>query len=447
MAGSRKDFFLPPFRASCSQLSCILVHITFPPSLFSPALSLSPSTTTHVILEPSNMASRDAHSRTRESTTNRSNMSQHKSHNSESTRITLGQRSNKNDTSRMSHHFPSMNTRSYASMDATARSSHSTKTTDLSQRVTGLEKGLTSMNGKLERLIALQTTDRSTSTPRRDVSAQPVPRYLDFEHELKKGDPDFTTKRGKEMVKEFYVDNPIPRPYMFLDIPGLHSLKDKATYRDKMTYQDYILAFTNMLRDHRACSQEDWPHLIEHLNQVACDATTRPWRDVRAWSEHVFTKIETGDFNWASTAEIQYARMRISIAPSSQAPQNPPTSINNQSAKSITCPDFSAKRCRSRGSHTEAGVMYLHNCAWCSAALNLKNTTHNVIDCDNKLGRPQERLQRPPQQYLQQQQPRQYQGPQNHQQQQPTQQQPRRQVVTSAVIQNPLLPLNPKNDQ
>ena len=396
------------------------------------------------------MAARADRSRAGESTRNKSSMSQSRTRNiSESTKITLGQRSRRKDPPNTTQNGASFNTRSYANMDETQRSSHSTRTADLSYRVLGLEKGLTSVNGKLDQLIALQLPHSNTSTPRppRERSPRPATRYLDFENELKKGEPDFTTHRGKDMVKDFYVDHPIPRPYMFLDIPGLHTQKEKATYRDKMTFNEYVLAFTTMLRDRRACSPEDWPHLVEHLNQVACDATSRPWPDVRNWSDSVFGRIEKGDITWDNTAEIQYDRMRMSIAPSAAKNQAPSQDPQPQSQRSVTCADFSARRCRHKASHTEAGITYMHNCAWCFAALNLRNTTHNVIDCDNKFGRQLDRQPRaqPQQQNIPQQ--RQHTPFFTYQQQQSTQPQPRRQVVTSAVIQNTNQPPRPKNDQ
>ena len=394
-----------------------------------------------------------------ESTRNKSTLSHHRSRNlSESTRITLGQRSMRRDSTHRSQHGVTLNTRSYATLDETPRSTHSTRTADLSQRVSGLEKGLTSVNGKLDKLISLQIPQSHTSTPRQPREPSPcrLPRYLDFEAELKKADPNFTTQKGKDMVRDFYVDNPIPRPYMFLDAPGIYTQKDKTAHRDKMTYHEYILAFTTMIRDRRACSPEDWPQLLEHLNQVACDAISRPWPDVRNWSDHVFKRIEKGEINWDSKAEIQYDRMRLSIAPAAISTaaaqpggsQQSPHQAHTNAQRSITCSDFSARRCRFKGAHSDAGVTYLHNCAWCSAALNLRNTTHNVIDCDNKFGRPQDRQPRgqPPAQPPMQ--PRQHLGmpPQPFHQQQQFQFQPKRQVVTTAVIQNQNQQNKPKNE-
>ena len=392
------------------------------------------------------MAHNSHYSERRESTTNGSALSHHSRSRilSESSRITPAQRSRRLDTTRQSKHG-AFDTRSYATVDDAGRSSHSTKTADLSQRVTGLEKHVTSVNTKLDRLIELQFPSSTTSTPRRDPAPAPrlMPRYLDFEEELRRADPNFTSHRGKDNIKDFFVERLAPRPYMFLDVPGLNSQKEKAAYRDKMTYQEYVFAFTAMLRHRGACSPDEWPHLIHHLNQVACDALTRDWENVRRWSDCVFSGIEKGDITWQDTAEIQYDRMRLSLAPPQPRSTTQNSTIaNTHPTKSITCPDFSAKRCRFKSSHSDGSVNYLHNCAWCLAALNLRNTTHNVVDCENKLGRPQDRPTGP---YQVQQQHHTHRRQPFQQQQIPPFQQ-KRQVVTTAVINNPQYPQNPKNE-
>ena len=298
---------------------------------------------------------------------------------------------------------------------------------------------------KKKKLLGNREPCTTTSTPCRRQEPVPKPpyQYLDFERELRRAEPTFETQKGKDTVKDFFVVNPIPRPYMFLKGPGFRTPKDKIAHRDKMTYQEYVLAFTSLLKDKRACTQAEWPDLITHLHQVASDAQTRPWQNVRDWSDQVFTRIENGDITWASRAEIQFDRMRLSLAPSSLDQQSKQAG-DHTGLKQVVCSDYNARRCKHRDNHMEGTFTFLHVCAWCHAALNNKNP-HTVVRCENKIRFTQDRQ---PQQHTQpapfsnrQQTQQQYQGPPTQ-----TQYQPRRQVFTSAVIQNPQPQQKPKND-
>ena len=328
-----------------------------------------------------------------------------------------------------------------------AGQSLSTRSADLSHRVNRVEEGIDTIKGQLQQIIGLRQPHSTTSTPRqqREPCHRPPSRYLDFERELQRAEPQFDTQKGKDTIRDFYVNNPIPRPYMFLQGPGFRTPKDKAAHRDKMSFHEYVLAFTNMLKDKRACTQEDWPELVAHLNQVACDAQSRQWENVRAWSDHVFTRIESGDINWSAKDEIQFDRMRLSLAPDSR-PLEKLTS-DNATAKQVVCSDFNARRCKHRDNHVEVGITFLHVCAWCHAALGNRNP-HTVVKCENKIRFAQDRPHAP--QHTTQAPPRPY-SQQNMQHQQPFQpaqyqQQPRRQVFTSAVIHNQQQTTKPKND-
>ena len=358
----------------------------------------------------------------------------------ESSRLTLGQRSRRgnggdstlNKDSRLSDAY---RTRSMAQVFTSTRSA------DLSQRVGRVEQGMSSVNNKLDKLLELMPPASATSTPHRHRPGthRDPGTYLDFERELRRADPQFEPTKGKDPIKDFYVNNMIPRPFMFINGPGIHSQKDKMAYRDKMTFNEYVWGFTNMLRDRRAYPEEDWPHLIEHLNQVACDAQTRPWNNVRTWSDTVFSRIEAGDITWADKQEIYFDRLRLSLAPPTDAnPHHIPTGPDN--TKVIICSDFNARRCKHRAAHTEAGTTLLHSCAWCYAALGSRNP-HTVVQCENKLRFSNDRPAHQPQQVHP---PHQRQAF-TQQPQQQHQQLAKRPVFTTAVINNQP-PTRPKND-
>ena len=356
-----------------------------------------------------------------------------------SSHITPGQRTRSevhHDSRRSEAHSDFLRTRSMA------HGSISTRSADLSQRVGKVESGLSTVNDKLDKVLDLLPQRSTASTPRRPTrQLQPGPgSYLDFEKELHRADPQFTIQKGKDPIRDFYVNNAIPRPFMFMTGPGFHSQKDKAAHRDKITFHEYVLCFTNMMRDRRACPQEDWPHLLDHLNQVVADAQNRPWPNVRNWSDTIFSRIEAGDITWADKAEIQFDRMRLSLAPVGTTKTAHPDP--SQQERHVVCPDFNARRCKNRSSHTETGITYLHSCAWCYAALGNRNL-HTVIQCENKLRINADRHTQPNLQFNRQQtQAPQYVNPPPHTHN--PQQHQKRPTFTTAIINNQ--PTRPKND-
>ena len=160
----------------------------------------------------------------------------------QSDHLTLGQRSG----TRRSHtldHSAMLRTRS------TAGASVSTCSADLSHRVNRVKEGIDDIKGQLREILHAKRQHTITSTPRslREPVPQPPQRYLDFERELRRAEPQFDTHKGKDTIRDFFVGNPIPRPYMFLEGPGFRTRKDKLAHQDKMTFPQYVLAFTNML--------------------------------------------------------------------------------------------------------------------------------------------------------------------------------------------------------
>ena len=370
-----------------------------------------------------------------------------KSDRNHSSHITLGQRSRRSAAA-STLRSPTGMSELYRTRSE-AHGSVSTRSADLSQRVGKVEEGITDVNGKLDKILERFTANSVTSTPRPTCTRpQPAPTsYLDFETELRRAEPQFHADKGKDQIRDFFVQRVIPRPYMFIEGVGLHSQKDKTVYRDKMSYNEYVLGFTNMLTDPRGYPSQDWPHLIEHLNQVTCDAISRPWHHVRAWSDHIFSRVESGSLSWDDRSDIQFLRMRLSLAPPTDR-QTTQNHTQHDAPKQVVCADFNARRCKHRASHVEAGIAFLHNCAWCYAALGNKNP-HTVIQCENKLRFQAERQgqQNPMPPPATRQAPHTYPFPNQHLQQNQQQFQPTKRPVFTAAVVNPTMPPRPKNDQ
>ena len=456
MAGGRNVLSSSPFRAS--QLSLPHSHLSRDLTPFPPIPSLSRTSPLTTQLVTCFLASTTIYSTkvdftspaTRKRIEGKYKFGMSHSRNisrarSESVNITPAQRSR----TRRSGNGDLTEDQDFFRTRSAVQASVSTRSADLSQRVNKMEEGISTIKDQLRHLVDHRHPHSTTSTPHQTREPVHIPptRYLDFEQELRWADPPFDTYKGKDVVRDFFVNNPIPRPYMFLQGPGFHNAKDKVAHRDKMTFNEYVLAFTTMLKDKRACTHEDWPHLIEHLNQVVADAQTRRWENVRAWSDHIFTRIEGGDIQWSSKDEIQFDRMRLSLAPANNPTQ---LSADQQPIRQVVCSDFNARRCKHRENHTEAGITFIHACAWCHAALGNRNP-HTVVKCENKLRLMDARNhQYQPQAHNQQGSlPRQqaYQQPQQPTYQSTQQpQQPRRQVFTSALIQNTQPPTKSKNE-
>ena len=311
--------------------------------------------------------------------------------------LSLGQRSRHSRPDRMPHgprHASRHDTREgHRSQSRLSASHHNSP--DLPNRVGDLEDGMYTVNEKLDKILRHLPVDRSQRVRHSTVAAPapvptqappaPSPTYYDFEAELRKAEPQFTTDKGKDPIKDFFVGDILPRPYMFIDRPGVRTQKEKAAMRETMSFNDYVIGFTTMLLDKRVTDPQDWHHLITHLNQVSKDAHERPWGGVRNWSDAVFTAIERADITWQDKASIQFDRMRFSLAPP-QTPNNYSQKPQN-STKEIPCPEYNAKRChkcRPKDAHYEQAIRMMHVCSYCLATTT-QRLPHTLVDCDRKL--------------------------------------------------------------
>ena len=349
--------------------------------------------------------------------------------------LTLGQHA-RHDTR---HHTSSRRDDTRASYRHRDRSTYYDGPNDVPERVGNLEKGLSTVNIKLDRLLDCMPAQKPTHRVRHSTASmhQRPASYYDFEEELQRAEPKFNTEKGKDPVKDFFVTELLPRPYMFIDRPGVRTQKEKAALRETMSFTDYVIGFTAMLSDPRAQTKTDSKHLIAHLNQVARDAHDRPWPQVRDWSDTVFSRVERGDILWTDKAEIQYECMCRSLAPPTQVQNNKTISTG----KEVACPDYNARRCnkcRPRESHVDHPLRLIHVCSYCLAAGGQRNP-HSILDCEKKLRHAGMFGQGEYQQTPRQTQPMQQQMVANYQ---PPQ---RRQVQTTTYIGNQFR--QPKNDQ
>ena len=81
--------------------------------------------------------------------------------------------------------------------------------------------------------------------------------------------------------------------------------------RDKMSMAQYFDCYLKMLTDDKAILNGSVNDYLVHLQQVAEDARDRPWSRVRAWSQHVLDKLESGDMTWQDNFKLFSSRNRM----------------------------------------------------------------------------------------------------------------------------------------
>ena len=73
-----------------------------------------------------------------------------------------------------------------------------------------------------------------------------------------------TPPRGN-ILFDMRIQRHMPRPHMYMDKEGCVTIKEKLDYKDKMSYVEFMAAYTAMLQDFTLVQPEDWPFL--HFQQ------------------------------------------------------------------------------------------------------------------------------------------------------------------------------------
>ena len=172
---------------------------------------------------------------------------------------------------------------------------------------------------------------------------------------------------GKSLVSDMFIKDMLPKPDMYLDRPGLNTIKKKLDVRDTMTFHEYLIATIKMIRDPRAEQQDSNDHLLEHLQQVVQDAASRDWPSVRRWSQSTFDAVELGSLGWEDRYGVQIERMRHAILATIRDPSHP--TVNTGDKRDIPCKDFNAPiGCSYPKSHSGHNVIFAHVCSACFTA-------------------------------------------------------------------------------
>ena len=237
--------------------------------------------------------------------------------------------------------------------------------------------------------LAINNTahNKRTPTPGDLRKAAATTGFVDFH--LKKEEMSHVKSDGKNpFICDIFTEKLIGKPYMFIAREGVRTLKEKMEVRSSMKSGEYINALIALLQSPAAYESENHAHMNKHLHEVSTDSLSRPWKNVLAWSQHVFDEVEKKNVQWHEYQLIQNARFRLCFAATDTqfAPQV--FSQHNSYAAGgkmlVSCPDFNqAKGCKHKGDHDITGVKFLHVCAFCMA--KGKQLPHNIIACNNKM--------------------------------------------------------------
>ena len=242
------------------------------------------------------------------------------------------------------------------------------------------------------RLALLQATDdRERHHVPRSAELR-GPHYDDFIQEQLRREEFLAARNddGKGIVSDIYVRNLSPKPYMYLDRPGLNTVRKKLDARQTMTYQEYVCAYLKMVRDPRANQSHLVYYHLEHLQQIAEDALKREWAATRDWSQKVLDEIEKGSYDWADSQTIQLERLNMALNYPRQASQGSNHQYVADRAEGEPCKDFNSDRgCAWGKHHGSGGSRQVHSCSYCYAQTarfgqSSRHCFHDIMHCKRR---------------------------------------------------------------
>lgn len=290
-----------------------------------------------------------------------------------------------------------------------------------SDRIASLEGKMKDMHSKIDWLVNNsinnstksnghgrgRTVDNGVSPPARPISSQCI--VLDSPHDssisvlptpaILRREENRHGHIDRMLEREDFVqansnsgkanhENPMCKPYMYLERDGYETPKQRAEIRTSMTQLEYLNASLLLLNDSTAYKQSDLPYIIHHLSQVSTDAIALPWHGVRKWSQYVWDQIEKGKCSWRDKALIQEERVRLSFIGQSNA--NPVCTLgNNMNQKAndlivVVCSAFNSPAgCKFQYSHDDGRIKHNHVCAHCEALGRRSN--HSFQRCRTRL--------------------------------------------------------------
>ena len=189
----------------------------------------------------------------------------------------------------------------------------------------------------------------------------------ELERALKSQYPDMGRPKGKPLPT--YAVS--PEPYRRLP-PDLKSNASERRSRRDLTFPEHMCGLLSMVLKHMDDTTEAYG-AIEHAAQVAEDAASVGWPDVRTWSQACMAHIEDGAATWTERAAFDRARTKLSWVKG-----------KSKHEIKVPCHDFNTTKCAERDTHHSEGRTWMHTCSICFYGMDDDDTSHTAKRCKAK---------------------------------------------------------------
>ena len=176
---------------------------------------------------------------------------------------------------------------------------------------------------------------------------------------------------GKPKGKKFPTHRLTLEPYKKLP-PDLKRKAGDRRSRKDLLFPEHMCGLLSMILDTVDEGSELYGAL-EHATQVAEDAASLNWPDVREWSQACLSFVEGGKTTWADRSQFEKSRTRLSWV---KGKSRDPTKI--------PCHDHNTSKCPEKETHNSEGKIWLHTCSICYYAIGDEDTTHISRRCKGK---------------------------------------------------------------
>ena len=172
---------------------------------------------------------------------------------------------------------------------------------------------------------------------------------------------------------------PLPRsgaalePYRNLP-PDIRKRASRRRSRRDLLFPEHMCGFLYTILKSVDTNSEIYT-AIQHAAQVAEDAATLCWSDVREWSQTCLSRIDDGTSSWNDPRTFERDRTKLSW-------------VRGRSKEDlkIPCHEHNTSKCSESSTHYSEGIAWLHTCAICFYGIDDDDTSHIARRCKGKAG-------------------------------------------------------------
>ena len=209
---------------------------------------------------------------------------------------------------------------------------------------------------------------RATASPpppprRRSTSTSRLEKALETQY------PDIGRPKGRPLSRSGLI----LATYRNLP-PELRRRASKRRSRRDLLFPEHMCGFLNTVL--KAIEPDtDIYTAVDHAAQVAEDASSLMWQDVREWSQTCLTHLQDRKYTWADRQLLERERTKLSWVKG-----------RSRDDVKIPCHDHNTVGCSEKSTHYSEGKAFLHTCAVCFYAVGDEETSHIAKKCRGKAG-------------------------------------------------------------